>query len=255
MSAGQPVNVLALAENRSREQYVEIERGLQNVSGPGELRREGGSLGDNIRDDGTRTVRTGISGSAASSGRSFEDLPRGPEIAKLPASGLTLRALPESDLKRIVHPVNGSYDVVVAQAATVHDSAARTSAAGAGTVYTVYLPVGDDKEWLLEFCSIASTRPPQSSIQVSIGDEDSIAPPYPISTVIPAKLLATFPGKLVLQGSITAAGRLRNFRAAGPASVNSQLILQLLEEWRFRPAMQNRIPVEVDVRLIVPPRS
>jgi hypothetical protein len=254
LSAGQPVNVLALSEDRSRQRFVEIERGLQNVSGSGAAEGGGTSRGEVVRADGNSTTRAGIPASTAQTDSRFASSNPDLELVKPSSSGVRSRALAQSELKRVNHPANGSYDVVVTQAASVHDSAARGSSA-TGTVYTVYLAVGDDKEWVLEFRGAASPRQPQSTLQIMVGDDSSITPPYPILTVIPDKLPAALGTKLVLDGSITAAGRLRNVQLAGPASVLSERILELLEEWRFRPALQNGLAVEVDVRLIVPPRS
>jgi hypothetical protein len=254
ISAGQPVNILALSEDRSHQPYVEVDRGLQNVSGLGPGEPRGTGRRESVPTGGDIMARPGTPASAARSNEFLKEPAGALESARPPASGLSFRAPAPSDLKRVNHPANGSYDVVVTQAATVHESTARGSDA-TGTVYTVYLAVGDAKEWLLEFHGVALPRPPQNSVHVMIVDEDSITPPYPISTVIPDKLLADLPGEVVLHGSITAEGRLRNFRVTGAESLASQLILQLLEEWRFRPAMQNLKPVDVDVRMVVPGRS
>jgi hypothetical protein len=129
-----------------------------------------------------------------------------------------------------------------------------SSNSAGGPVYTVYLPVGDEKEWLLEFCGAAAPRVPQSAYQITVGDESPIAAPYPISTVIPTKLLATLTSKLVLRGSITSTGRLSNFQLNGPASAVGDAILKLLEEWLFRPARRDTTPIDVEVLLIIPPR-
>ena len=247
ISTGQPVNVLALSENRTVQPYVEIPRGLQNVAGGG---REYSAAGGNSRSDASRLGRSGTAGPPTPAPDSA-DSAVGPEAPKAFPSAAGDRALPESELKRVNHPRNGSYDVVVAQSVTLHNSPALSS--NSGPVYTVYLPVGDEKEWLLEFCGAAAPSVPQSAYHVTVGDEDSIVPPYPISTVIPTKLLSTRSTGLVINGLLTSAGRLINFRLQGPVSAAGETILKLLEEWIFRPATRNRTNIDVDVLLIIPP--
>jgi hypothetical protein len=163
-----------------------------------------------------------------------------------------LRALPESEIKRMSHPPNGSYDVVIAQAGGMLDP---SFGSARGPVYTVYLAVGDEKEWVLDFSAAEEPHAARNDYYVVVRDADLIAPPFPISTAIPPKLLAAISTKLVLHGSITAAGRFGSFRVDGPPSEAGEMLIALLDEWRFRSATKNRAPVDVDVRLVVPARN
>jgi hypothetical protein len=254
MTTGQPVNVIALSESRTTQPYVVIPRGLQNVELSDGLRRESTVPGSDPRDDAGRVSRRRAMDYSATSSNAEQRL-RGPEPATLINSRPGVVGLAESELKRINHAPNGSYDMVVTQSAASRGQSAVGPNSASGPVYTVYLPVGDEKEWVLEFCGLAAGPSLHAGYQVMAGDDGPIAPPYPISTVIPTKLLAGLSTEFVLHGSITAAGKLDNFRSSGPASALHDIILQLMEEWRFRPATRNRTAIDVEITLIIPARS
>ena len=145
---------------------------------------------------------------------------------------------------RISHPANGSFDVVITQGAARNDLPDLTGILSGNPVYTVYLRVGDEKEWLLEYClpTRANSRP--NPYQVDIGNATGISPPYPLVTVIPNSLLELpHPKHIILQGVLTAAGALAEVRPLGTSGAASDAlarqIASLLSQWQFRPAMQD----------------
>jgi hypothetical protein len=142
------------------------------------------------------------------------------------------------------------------QSATREDVRPLGAKLAGAPVYTVYLPVGDQTEWLLEFCASTPSGGGPSPYQVNIGEEGVITPPYPISTAIPSNMKnERIPTHIVLHGSLTANGMLRNVKAIAPGNPLAEIILQLLGEWRFRPATRNQKPIDVEVLLIIPPHS
>ena len=62
---------------------------------------------------------------------------------------------------RIMHPPNGNFDVVVTQATVGGDLPGIPTRLSGTPVYTVYLRVGDVKEWVLAFCLPAQERAKQ----------------------------------------------------------------------------------------------
>jgi hypothetical protein len=123
-------------------------------------------------------------------------------------------------------------------------------------VYTVYLRVGDQKEWLLEYCVPASAAPQSSPYQINIDDAAPITPPYPVSTTIPNKILGQpITRHIVIRGILTAGGSLQNVKAVEANNPLSVQILALLSGWQFRPALRNNKPIEIEILLVVPARS
>ena len=160
------------------------------------------------------------------------------------------------DVTRVDHPSNGNFDVVVMQSGGRDDLPDVGVTLTGSPVYTVYLPVGDNREWLLEYCVPAASSAPANPYQINIDDTGSVTPPYPVSTVIPKTLASqTIPRQIVLHGTLTAAGSLRSVRAPNSNSPIANEILALLSEWKFRPALRNRTPIEVEILLVIPPRG
>lgn len=155
----------------------------------------------------------------------------------------------------MVHPANGVFDVVIMQPAVRDDLPETAGMLSGSPVYTVYLRVGDQREWLLEYC-IPAVAKPQNMYQIDVGDPGEISPPYPMTTVVPNAVLGQRNLKyVVLRGFITAAGRFRDVARPGPAHSLAAQLLPALSEWEFRPALRNRKAIEVEVLLLIPPRS
>jgi hypothetical protein len=229
MSAGQPAQVLAFADRPMAARDVEIPTGLQNVPGVGRATGSGG-------------------GSPVSSALHADSaMPVPPPPAA--------RAVGAPEATRIEHPATGSFDVVIVQSGTRDDLPPLGMRLTGAPVYTVYLPVGDRQEWLLEYCAPSAAKPAASTYEVNIEDEGSITPPFPISTAIPTRILGErFASQIVFHGLLTANGLIQDFRTSMAPNAIVQSILSLMAEWRFRPAMRNRKPIDVEVLLIIPPR-
>ena len=120
------------------------------------------------------------------------------------APNATPRPAGRPEVTRVEHPSNGSFDVVITR------SAARDDLPGVGLltgnpVYTVYLRVGDQKEWLMEYCLPVSKTQQSSPYQINIDDAAPLSPPYPISTAIPTDITGQAITKhIVIQGFLTA---------------------------------------------------
>jgi len=157
---------------------------------------------------------------------------------------------------RTTHPSNGNFDVVILQSVTRDDLPDVGGMLSGNPVYTVYLSVGDAREWLLEYCIPASVNSPAGSYRVNIDDPGGVSAPYPLSTVIPRKVFELpHPRNTVLHGRLSTAGILRDVKAPNMENALVREVLPLLSQWQFRPALRDKVPVEVEVLLIIPPQT
>ena len=160
------------------------------------------------------------------------------------------------ELIRIQHPANGNFDVVITQSLVRDDLPDLSRMLSGSPVYTVYLSVGDLKDWLLEYCLPARENRQVSPYQIDVDDAGSVTPPYPIATVIPDSIRAQQTAKpIVLRGLLTAAG---NVQVASLPDTGNSLMYQLValvSQWQFRPALRNNKPIDVEVLLVIPPRA
>jgi hypothetical protein len=157
---------------------------------------------------------------------------------------------------RTTHASNGNFDVVILQSVRRDDLPEVGATLSGNPVYTVYLSVGDAREWLLEYCIPASVNPRANSYMVNIDDPGVVSAPYPLSTAIPKSIFELpHPKNIVLHGLLSAAGTLHEVKAPNMDNALVHDILTLLSQWLFRPASRNKVPVEVEVLLIIPPRT
>jgi len=157
---------------------------------------------------------------------------------------------------RINHPIGGNFDVVIMQSATRDELPDLGVILSGNPIYTVYLKVGDRKEWLLEYCIPVKESAQNNSYQITVEDPGVITPPYPIATAVPNSLLGQQITKnIVLHGLLTAAGDLRVSKSSETGNPFVAQLLALLGEWRFRPALRNKKAIDVEVLLVIPPRG
>ena len=182
-------------------------------------------------------------------------------VAPAPAAAATAPAPPrnvaETSAPKVIrrtNPSNGNFDVVVLQSASHDDSSGAPGLSG-NPVYTVYLSVGDGREWMLEYC-VPSAIKATSSFRVQIDNPGPVSAPYPLSTAIPDSVKqAQRKENVVLHARLDAEGIFRDVKAPVRDEPWIHEVVTLLGEWRFRPALRDLAPVEVEVLLIIPPSS
>ncbi len=185
--------------------------------------------------------------------------PSGPEAnGRAPdsgASGPGAAALPSSVPIRTVHPNNSTYDVVVQSVSS--EIFPETSGALTGRpIYTVYLPVGALKHWILQYCVPAEAAESQASngYLVQLGNPAPIQAPYPLVSLRPIVRLPDGREHMVVQGWIDVSGRFRNLTVLRGAAGRQAdvLVLESLEQWEFRPATRDGRPILVEMILAIP---
>jgi len=114
--------------------------------------------------------------------------------------------------------------------------------------YTVYLPVGLAKSWILQY---SLTR---SENAASAGNVTRIEAPWPYSIVRPnIEPGAIDADALMVHGFVNQAGRFEAMNVVFPPEfAQAQFVLNALAQWQFRPATQNGQNVKVEVLLIIP---
>jgi hypothetical protein len=177
-------------------------------------------------------------------------------ISSAPPAGEAPPQSARSGITRINHPLSGSFDVVITQSAARDDLPDVGRILTGNPVYTVYLRVGDQKEWMLEYCVPVVESRQSTPYQINIDDAAPVTPPYPISTTIPDSISSkAITAHIVFHGLLTADGNLRNLEVPQKGSTLANQILLLLGEWQFRPAMRHKKPIDVEILLVIPSRS
>jgi hypothetical protein len=255
---GQPVNIIALAAERSRVRNVEIPRGLQNVPPS--------TAGDGAEQATERGLSPGQAVAASRQGAAPPSSGAGvpSQIASAPSSGAGVpsqipsappRGAGVPEVIRIQHPANGNFDVVIMQSLVRDDLPDLAGMLTGSPVFTVYLSVGDQKDWLLEYCVPAREKKQVSAYQIDVEDAGSVTPPYPISTMIPDSIrVQSTANPIVLRGLLTATGSVQVTRSPDTSSSFMYQLVALVNQWQFRPALRNNKPIDVEVLLVIPPR-
>jgi hypothetical protein len=157
---------------------------------------------------------------------------------------------------RVIHPSNGVFDIVVVQSSSSETFPDGAEALSGRPIYTVYLQVGANKEWILQYCVPNMADTLQSGSVVKLGNTESVASPYPVVTVRPPEDWQHGPDYLLVHGFLDESGRFRDMKilpSRDSTVPTTTALLQYLSFWEFRPALQDGRPVKVEVILAVPP--
>jgi hypothetical protein len=145
-------------------------------------------------------------------------------------------------------PKDGQFGVVVV-GSSLEEKFPETAELWTGRMaYTVYLHVGLAKSWVLQYSL------PRSTEAANAGSIARIDAPWPYNIVRPN----ITPGEinadaLMVHGFVNQAGRFESLAVAFPPEfTQSQFVLNALQQWQFRPAMQNGQAATVEILLIIP---
>lgn len=117
--------------------------------------------------------------------------------------------------------------------------------------YTVFLPVGLAKSWILQYSLSRAEN------AAAPGNNNHIDAPWPYSIVRPnIEPGAIDADALMIHGFVNQAGRFEALTVAFPPEfAQAKFVLNALAQWQFRPATQNGQNVKVEVLLIIPEES
>ena len=216
-----------------------------------------GSSDNGHQDIGSGSGKSSANGPASQTAKSFTS---GPASQTAPqaspqngaATGLAQgTAGPGSSVRpssvHISLPRDGQFGVVVV-GSSVAESYPETAELWSGRMAsTVYLRVGLAKSWILQY-----SLPRLLDAAASGGGR--LEAPWPYEIVRPNLELADMDvDALILHGFVNKDGRFEKLEVAFPAQfVQSAMVLNVLNQWQFRPAKENGQMTAVEVLLIIP---
>lgn len=149
---------------------------------------------------------------------------------------------------RITLPENGQFGVVVV-GSSMQEQFPETAGLWSGRlVYSVYLHVGLARSWVLQY-----SLPPSADATAS-GNITHLEAPWPYYIVRPNLDPDDINADaLMVHGFVNQAGRFESLSVVFPPGfAQAQLVVEALQQWRFRPAVQNGQSAKVEVLLIIP---
>jgi len=157
----------------------------------------------------------------------------------------------EPSYTRMTLPQNGQYGVVVVGSTLTDEFPETTRLWGGRVVYSVYLHVGLSRSWILQY-----SLPPKVEVP-SPGSTNHIDAPWPTYIVRPSNRPANINADaLMVHGFVNESGHFESLALVFPSGfTQTKLLLQALEQWKFRPAKHNGQLAKVEVLLIIPEDS
>lgn len=151
---------------------------------------------------------------------------------------------------RITVPQNGQFGVVVV-GSEGDEFPETTQLWGGRLVYSVYLHVGLTRSWILQYSL------PSKLEAAAAGDTKHLEGPWPTYIVRPSTSPANINADaLMIHGYVTETGHFEALALAFPQGFSqTQLLLQALQQWKFRPAKHDGQVARVEVLLIIPESS
>lgn len=192
------------------------------------------------------------SGTASGAAAGVAGAPQGPASARPGvASGGSAPVPAAVEVQQVTHPANGRFDVVVVQNSLAESVAEAGVALSGRPVYTVYLDVGDQKQWVMHFCAPEAAVTQRGGI-VQLPDARPLKPPFPQVTFRPVQRLLAAGSHLLVHAFIDEAGAFQQVRVVGEKSQSRATLMAALEKWRFQPALRAGLPARVEVLLAIP---
>jgi hypothetical protein len=144
-------------------------------------------------------------------------------------------------------PKDGTFNVVVLGSAPASPYPETDGALSGKVVYTVYLHVGQRKNWILQYC-LATTGKGQPR---PAGTQTPLEAPWPYVMLRPEQALDS--DYVLVHGTISAEGAFEQLALVFPGELaQKDLLMRALNRWAFRPAKKDGEPTAVEVLLIIP---
>jgi hypothetical protein len=177
------------------------------------------------------------------------DAARHPVTAASVHSPATPPAASTAGRRETTHSPNGRFDIVVIQSSP--DESLPAGLLSGKPVYTVYLHVGDSKQWVMHFCATNSSVVRRGGV-VQLPDPRPLSAPYPRVTVRPEEPVDG-PGPYVLvRGIVDESGSLQNLQVIGAIQSSRSSLLDALSRWKFQPARRAESPETIEMVLAIP---
>jgi hypothetical protein len=144
-------------------------------------------------------------------------------------------------------PVDGQFGAVVV-GASIAEKYPETMQLWAGRLaYTVYLHMGLEKNWVLQYAVVRDA----SSVS---GNATQPHAPWPYLMERPTLAAGDFNSDAVMvHGLLNTSGHFEGLAVVFPTDFSqAKFVLSALQQWRFRPALQDGKIIAVEVLLIIP---
>ncbi len=146
---------------------------------------------------------------------------------------------------RITRPRDGHFNVVVVGDAVADEYPEAVGIWADRLAYTVYLHVGEERNWILQYC-----LPRVHPASASSNRPDA---PWPYMIVAPHLAPGDADDALLVHGFIDTEGRFEKLAVVYPVQFpQAKFVLSALQQWQFRPAAQDGKSTLVEVLLIIP---
>ncbi len=215
---------------------------LSNAGGAG-----GGGSGK-----GENGGRAGANASADAERRAASEAAAASAAAE-PQTAVHTLAMAAAAASRVLHPAGGVFDVVI-QSGGLEGLSESSGALSGRPIYSVYVKAGAAHDWILQYCIPAEDDPgaEQSGSVVRLGNPAPLSAPYPTVTTRPP--VEPRPGGYVMvHGYVTPEGLFSNLRVLGRTDPEeAEVVTEVLDQWRFRPASRQGQPVRVEILLAIP---
>ena len=246
-----PANETALASFSGALVTGHGESGMQAGSGDSASKQTGagaaqgrGDKGD--KDAGNKASNNEERGTTAIGSAGKNEANTGASTASGAISGAG--ASNNSSVDRINLPKDGRFGVVVVGSSLAEEYPETLGLWGGRLAYTVYVHAGLAKNWILQYSV------PRSAEAAAAGDVARPDAPWPFYIVVPHIALGELNADAILvHGFVNPAGRFEQLAIVSPPEFGQrEFVLDALQEWKFRPAIQNGQVTTVEVLLIIP---
>ena len=198
---------------------------------------------------GNKSNRDGGLGTAPATGNSGEGsgVP-GDQSGTKPGEGAGSGTDDGFTTERFTLPKTGQFGAIVVGASLEEKFPELSGIWNDRVAYTVYLHVGLQKSWILQYSLPRTAEAAQS------GNITRLEAPWPYNIVRPNIPPGTFSSDAILvHGFVNQAGRFESLALAFPPGfLQARFVLDALAQWQFRPAVQNGQTERVEVLLIIP---
>ena len=212
-------------------------------------RSESGMLAPGLASAGNKSNHTGGTGSDQASGNSGDtNGVAGDRSGTRPGEGTGSGADEGLTTDHFTLPRDGQFGAIVVGASLEERFPEIAGIWNDRVAYTVYLHVGLQKSWILQYSL------PRGADAAQAGNVTRLEAPWPYNIVRPNLASGNFNSDAILvHGFVNQQGSFESLGLAFPPEFHqAQFVLDALAQWQFRPAVQNGQTERVEVLLIIP---
>jgi hypothetical protein len=218
--------------------------GKPNASGTGNTSDRGS--GGSTAGGGDQRASAGAGGQGTSQGMGRGGTNNG-DASGNEGDGIGAGEPGTASVTELRQPMDGQFGAVVV-GASIAEKYPETMQLWAGRLaYTVYLHVGLEKNWILQYAVIRDA----SSVHA---DATQPHAPWPYLMERPTLAAGDFNSDAVMvHGLLNTSGHFERLAVVFPTDFSqAKFVLSALQQWRFRPALQDGKIIAVEVLLIIP---